>query len=187
MEVDHFLCKSNHAHLVVDWFNLLPSCKRCNVQKGGYDVIAEGDIVDPTRANPKDHLCLKNYRFKHLSTEGENTIEVLDLNNSLRMTKVRFEIGESINERLLDADTIYRQVLGAVRPMRPLRRLTRTIEGLLDECGPTREYSATASTILTGSDIYIKLKAYLEAQGQWTITMGIAHAVAVDAAMPCTN
>ncbi|MGR0329632.1 HNH endonuclease [Bacillus cereus] len=33
MEVEHFLPKDDYPKLVVDWNNLLPSCKRCNGKK----------------------------------------------------------------------------------------------------------------------------------------------------------
>lgn len=40
MEVEHFLPKDDYPNQVVDWNNLLPSCKRCNTKKGNMTQIS---------------------------------------------------------------------------------------------------------------------------------------------------
>ena len=57
MEVEHFRHKDEYADNVVDWENLLPSCKRCNTKKGTHDVVRE-PIVNPFDETPGDHLQL---------------------------------------------------------------------------------------------------------------------------------
>lgn len=51
MEVEHFKYKSLYKDLVVEWTNLLPTCKRCNIAKGIHDVTADL-IVNPYEVDP---------------------------------------------------------------------------------------------------------------------------------------
>ena len=46
MEVEHFRDKDSYPDDVVEWLNLLPSCKRCNGAKGTHDTVIE-PIVNP--------------------------------------------------------------------------------------------------------------------------------------------
>ena len=48
LEIEHFRNKDDFPTLVVDWANLLPSCKRCNLKKGTHNVEVDGMIIDPT-------------------------------------------------------------------------------------------------------------------------------------------
>ena len=82
MEVDHFYCKSLYPDKVVEWANLLPSCKKCNGQKRNHDV-GEFPIINPTVDNPQDYLYFEDYRYKSKdkNTKGQKTINVLNLND----------------------------------------------------------------------------------------------------------
>lgn len=92
-EVEHYLPKKHFPDLVLEWTNLLPSCKRCNGQKGEHRTDLE-PIIDPTRVNPKDYLGLRNYRIRPKHQLGKRTIECLDLNNYRKLIIKRAQIGD---------------------------------------------------------------------------------------------
>ncbi|WP_270997396.1 HNH endonuclease, partial [Listeria seeligeri] len=73
MEVEHFFAKKYHPERVLDWNNLLPACKRCNSNKGDWDVsLADQMAIDPTIMDPKVHIRYDEaYRPVALSPEGE--------------------------------------------------------------------------------------------------------------------
>lgn len=100
MEVEHFRCKNDFPHLVIEWDNLLPSCKRCNVQNHAYNVETEGMIIDPFSIEPRDHLYLQSYRLRWRDELGRRTVSTLYLNDSDRVVAKRFVIGEAISEVL---------------------------------------------------------------------------------------
>ncbi|MEY4905923.1 MAG: hypothetical protein RLZZ292_3738 [Bacteroidota bacterium] len=58
MEIDHFYCKSLFPDKVVEWENLLPSNKKCNIVKDDHNVETE-PIINPYKDNPKDHFYLQ--------------------------------------------------------------------------------------------------------------------------------
>ena len=90
LEVEHFKPKSLYPDLVIEWENLLPSCKHCNGAKNDLDtdVVA---IVHPCNDDPREHLYLKNYRLypRNASIRGANLIAQVDLNNRQRLCNVR--------------------------------------------------------------------------------------------------
>lgn len=71
LEVEHFIAKSIDPDKVLEWENLLPSCKSCNGKKGSHDVIAE-PIINPYKDEPKNHLSFIHARLKYQS----NTIKL---------------------------------------------------------------------------------------------------------------
>ncbi|VWB17499.1 hypothetical protein BLA13014_00531 [Burkholderia aenigmatica] len=173
MEVEHFIAKSLDADLVVDWNNLLPSCKRCNGRKSDHDVRSE-PIVNPFHDNPADHLTLKWFRVVKKNAKGQTTIDVIDLNDVERLVNKRFEIGnqlaESIDSALHRAEE-YQQATSVRRRNKLLGQVRR----ILLECQPSASYAATAATVLHSSDSYRDLKAILQACDVWNEELQILH------------
>ena len=170
MEVEHFEDKKHNPDKVMDWDNLLPSCKHCNGHKSTHNVIAE-PIVNPFTDNPCDHLYFQFYRYKGRNAKGDKTISVLDLNDGERkLVDTRFEIGnklqESLEELLVKFDTYIKQ------PNIPNKnKLIGAVHGTLRQCQPDSEYAAICATVLHSCDEYQKLKAGLQNKGLWTQQM----------------
>ncbi len=182
MEVEHFRFKEDFPDDVVTWSNLLPSCKRCNVNKGTHNVDTQGMIIDPTLISPKDHLTMRNYRLRGLTSLGQKTIEVVYLNQSDRLVKARFNVGErtlKALEKIRELYTDYEQS----SDINLQRRILRGIEELLSEAGPTKEYSATTATVLAESLDFKYLKERLTARNLWTSSLEELHKIALQAAL----
>ncbi len=170
MEVEHFKPKSIFPHLVVDWDNLLPSCKRCNGNKSNSNP-DETPIIDPSKINPKDHLTMVSYRLrtKAGSEIGKATIDFLDLNDSDKLAKPRFIIGEQIHkttELIIDLANEYDD--SEKKSIRRRNRVTSATKNLLLEGAPEAAYAATVATELMNSDDFEDLRKILENNDLWT-------------------
>lgn len=165
MEVEHFEDKNQYPNKVMNWDNLLPSCKHCNVHKSSHDVIS-APIINPFIDNPNDHLYFQFYRYKAKDTKGENTISVLNLNDNERKLLIRYEIGnslqESLEEQLIKLDS-YKQKPSIIKK----NKLIRTVINIIRQCLPESEYSALCATILHSCDEYLKLKIGMQNSGLW--------------------
>lgn len=173
MEVDHYKCKELYPSDVMDWSNLIPSCKRCNGSKGTHDVVAE-PIVNPYTEDPKNHLSFYLYRLQPKTDVGFNTIEATNLNDHQRAVQARFEIGESINKSLesaIDKLTLYESNKTTIRK----NKLCRHVEGLLKECQRESPYSATTATVLHTNAVYAELKARMESNSIWSDELQELH------------
>jgi len=166
LEVEHFFHKDAYPEKVVEWANLLPACRRCNGRKGVHDV-GKAPIINPYDNDPVKHLGFRCYRFRALTALGDETIGVLDLNNSDRVVFKRFEVGESIVEAVTVAeDRLTRwKELGTTRAR---NAAIASIEALLKECQPKAQYSATAATILHADDRFNALMGAAKSDGIWT-------------------
>lgn len=78
MEVEHFYPKSIYPQLVLDWDNLLPCCKTCNLKKGDTDP-NDFNLINPTEEDPKNHLILKRYSIFGETEKGKNTAKISSL------------------------------------------------------------------------------------------------------------
>lgn len=173
MEVEHFRDKKRHPHLVLDWGNLLPSCKRCNVAKGGHDV-SISPIIDPCVEDPKGHLKFNLYHLKSKTTLGQNSIDVLDLNNSSRLVKVRFQLGEGVLrqiESIADKFELYK----VSATTRNKNKLMNSLEGLLREAQPNSPYAATVATIIHSESSFEALVKGMILAGAWNNLMQDLH------------
>lgn len=167
MEVEHFRCKKDFPNLVVDWGNLLPSCKRCNVRKGSYNVEVDGMIIDPCADLPSNHLYLSNYRLRWRDDIGRQTLDALYLNDTDRLVSVRLSIGEAISTSLEVIRESLEGYIGAQQTVRLRNRILRGMEALLSEAQPDSELSATASTILLADPDYVWIRARLIELDLW--------------------
>ncbi|KAA0923775.1 HNH endonuclease [Psychrobacter sp. ANT_H56B] len=165
MEVEHFEDKNHNEDKVVIWENLLPSCKKCNGSKGTHNVIQE-PIINPYVDEPKDHLSMRLYRFRGKTDKGKNTIEVTNLNHRSRLVLSRFEIGEKIDE-LVDIAWERYSIFHEKRDTRSKNKLISVIEGLLEECQPKSNYSASTATNLLTDSKFIDLVSVMKANGLW--------------------
>lgn len=173
MEVEHFRDKDTYPDDVVKWTNLLPSCKRCNGSKGTHDVMSE-PIVNPYEVDPRDHFQFRLYRLRAKTLAGEESLGVLDLNNSDRAVLVRFDIGESVHkslERAFEILVAY-QTNGATRTK---NRLLGTVRELLLECQPSSEYAATAASVVHSDRTYLKLTDEMHRLGLWNSELVDLH------------
>lgn len=166
MEVEHFEDKHHNPDKVMQWDNLLPSCKHCNGHKSDHDVVKE-PIVNPFTDNPKDYLYLQNYRYKSRNDKGSKTIEVLELNDGERkMVDTRFEIGNRLEDMIVDARDKYHTYKGCSTPI-SRNKLVSSVYKMLRMCQPECEYAALCATVLHSSDEYLELKSDLIADGLW--------------------
>lgn len=170
MEVEHFEDKKHNPDKVMDWDNLLPSCKHCNGHKSTHDVIAE-PIVNPFIDTPNNHLYFQHYRYKGRDAKGDMTISVLDLNDGERkLVDTRFKIGNALQETLevlLERLDKYNK-----RPsISNQNKLTGAVHETLRQCQPESEYAALCATVLHSCDEYQKLKEGLQSGGLWTQQM----------------
>jgi len=165
VEVEHFLDKDRHPDNVVSWENILPSCKRCNGAKGTHDTTAD-PILNPYVNNPRDHLQLRLYRLRGVSHLGETTLGVLNLNDPERMVKVRFEVGEAIQEAVLTA-LVKLDRFRSSPTARNKNSLTTQVRGLLRECQEDAAYAATCATVLHNDPDYERLKREMDGLGLW--------------------
>ena len=155
-EVEHFYPKSIYPSKVIDWDNLLPSCKRCNVSKSGHDTGKE-KIINPYEELPKEHLCIQAFRLypKNQSQIGRSTIDILNLND-LRLCKPRFELCNEINE-----------ILELLKASKDIIQQKNKLKNLLISSGKSGEFSAFCShTIHTNTD-YNDIKMFLFDNSHW--------------------
>ena len=99
--IDHFLPKSKHEELVVEWKNLFPACLRCNRDKRDNDEI----LVNPCEDKPIDFIAVdkgNRFRLKGIDSEmiGKNTIKAIGLNDIERVMKARMGEWEDIYEKM---------------------------------------------------------------------------------------
>lgn len=165
MEVEHFFCKDLYPEKVVEWKNLLPSCKRCNINKGNHDVGLE-PIIHPVINEPREHLTLKAYRFYAKSAIGKTTISVLDLNDIERLQQKRFEVGSGVTKELDELEMSFVEFL-ANPSSRKRTRICSKLRGIMQLGQPNKEYSATVATAILTEDSYLFAKNELTNLGLW--------------------
>lgn len=176
MEVDHFHYKKGYPEMVVEWENLLPSCKRCNLAKLEHDVVAT-PIINPTCMSPGAHLSLSNYRLRGKDAIGCATVTELDLNNTTRCVVPRFNIGEKVEQSI-------ETITGAMaryeenRSTRTRNIVSNGVTNILREALPTAEYSATVATIICSSADFECLINAMRARGLWSEEMEIDFIIA---------
>ncbi len=165
MEVEHFHPKSFYENEVVEWENLLPICKRCNVKKSNHDT-KQQPIIHPAKDNPKEHLYLQNYWFYRKTDLGQTTIEVIYLNDKHRLIKKRAEIGNGIIEQL---HQIFDDIENYIKNPNTKNRnkVVGKFKNVLVECCPQSEYSATAATTLLINPYYQQIKQLFIAHNLW--------------------
>lgn len=167
MEVEHFHHKNTYNDEVLEWENLLPSCKKCNGTKNDHDTKLE-PIIDPSKIDPKNHLKYWRYRIKGSDEFGKLTVSVLKLNDQDRLVKKRFEIGNAIQEKLEQLNELTDDYISGVQTS--TRRKNRVVYGtkdLMKEGLPTAIYSATSAAVILTDTEFEALKSKLISLGFW--------------------
>jgi uncharacterized protein (TIGR02646 family) len=170
MEVEHFCHKNKKEYkpLVLEWSNLLPSCKRCNTTKGSHDVLLT-PIIKPTKDTPKEHLCYHEFRLEPKSQLGKSTIDVLNLNHPMRLVVPRFKLAETLKQQLINLLELTTDFVNNISLNNSRKnKITNTMELLLVEAIPTAVYSAIMATILLKDDSYQQTKAIFKKHHLWT-------------------
>lgn len=159
MEIEHFKSKDLFPEDVVDWNNLLPSCKRCNTTKSKHNVVLK-PIINPFDIDPKDHLTQQGCRIYFKTDMGESTQEALNLNDE-KLTRPRFEVWDYVVTSL---EEMYKDLTQKTKLTKHDRnKLCR----LLTSCQADRAFSAFASTALHQTPEYSLVINALRSAGQW--------------------
>lgn len=162
MEVEHFHDKSTYPDEVVQWDNLLPSCKTCNGTKSTHDTKVS-PIIEPSKIDPKLHLGFKLYRLKHLTDLGKNTISVLNLNDTEKRVLARFQIGEAIQDRLEDIKSLVNDYVSNVNTtVRRKNLILKRLKSLLRKGIKTAPYSAITATVILNETDFKVIKNQLQ-------------------------
>jgi uncharacterized protein (TIGR02646 family) len=168
LEVEHFHHKDLYKDEVVDWNNLLPSCKKCNGTKGSHDTKSE-PIINPCEVDPRLHLkLLMGYRMKGKDELGRLSISVLNLNEQDRLVSKRFQVGCAIQEKVEQyIELIDDVIIGVQTSTNRKNRIKNGVTDLLNNGLHDKEYSATYSTVLLREPEFIELKRKMISQGLW--------------------
>lgn len=165
LEVEHFHHKDMYPNEVVDWDNLLPSCKRCNTTKGQYDTYIN-PFVNPSTMSPKDHIVLDTFLLRPVTLAGDNTIEELNLNDLDKLFSARYALSQVTIKGL---ENIYQHILSYLenKTNRKLTKIVSSTKAILNEGVETSAYSAIISTFIINSTTFMVIKAFLIKEGKW--------------------
>lgn len=126
----------------------------------------EEKILNPCKSEPGEYLGISKvnrYRFKaiDLTGIGENTIEIIGLNDIQRVMIPRIEEWESLKEHLIEIETDLKEEGFKKKYKNRLRKI-------MEACLPDMPYSATKATNLVNDDTYNGIKNILWELNQWT-------------------
>lgn len=165
MEVEHFHDKNRYKDEVVQWDNLLLSCKKCNVHKGNHDTITD-PIIDPTKLDPKEHILFYHFMLKGKSALGSLTVDVLNLNDLQHHCLPRYQIFY----RLVESIENVNDSVAALNPdstIREIKRAKTKVINLLQSCQNNEAYTAVKATIIAGNQNYNQIVSHLKKLGLW--------------------
>ncbi|WP_308358906.1 hypothetical protein [Priestia aryabhattai] len=171
MEVEHFHDKSTYPDDVVNWNNLLPSCKRCNGKKSTFNTKLNA-FINPFDMNPKEHLIFNAYRFYPSSLAGKNTIDQLLLNDFKKIQTQRYEIASAL---VIQIEDLYEKVCdyrdGIKRTNLTKINIINRIESLMEEALPTASYCATVATVMSNDVHFLTIIDILKEEQLWSTEM----------------
>lgn len=185
MEVEHFQHKDHYPDNVIEWNNLLPSCRHCNGSKGTHDVVKE-PIINPCIDKPAEHFYMKGYRLKGKTPLGVMTEEVLDINNITHYVTERCRVGTFISESIEEAEIKYERYKENPIPQR-LREVRKVLRILLLECQNTALFSAVSATVLHDTAEYATLKEKMLSDSSWTVQLDELHHNSLQLKLPTTK
>ncbi|ORM61558.1 hypothetical protein PRCB_11055 [Pantoea rodasii] len=172
-EVEHFKDKKTYPDDVIQWENLLPSCRHCNGSKHSHDVVLE-PIINPCHDVPSVNIYMRGYRIKGRTYLGEMTISTLNFNHREHKYIPRCKAGEVIESSLEDALEKLEWYLHSPSTRRK-NNLQNMVEAILGECQKTAQFSAVSATILHDSDDYEQLRTHMQRHNLWTDFMQELH------------
>ena len=162
--IDHFLPKSINPDKIVEWENLFPACLRCNRKKNN----REEKIINPCNDEPKKYIGVSNanrYRLKPIGSTGigENTLEVIGLNDIDRVMIPRMKEWETLKDHLLEIEEDIKECGYGYK-----RKYKNRLQKIMEECLPEKSYAAIKSTNILNDESYKIIKDIIVAEGQWT-------------------
>ena len=171
MHIDHYHDKDTYPDEVVEWNNLFPSCSHCNKTKSTHDTYKE-PIINPTIDNPKKIFYMKNFRYHSYDSNpmslGKVSIGVLGINDSVTKVKLRYEIGNKLEEEFYnlyeDAIELGDEIL------QNTRKRNRIINGCKNNlllCTRKARFGASMATILQEDEDYQELRKLLMGYNLW--------------------
>ncbi|MEC0310200.1 hypothetical protein P4H67_25935 [Paenibacillus lautus] len=166
MEVEHYQDKHTHPDLVIVWENLLPSCKRCNGRKHKHNTV-ENPIVDPSRMDPRDHLKMKYYRLIGKTEIGNETIQVLLLNDTRKVVQPRFEISQLVHEKIELLSEKCFEYKNGNQTTRVRNKIVQSTKNILEEASPKAEYAATVATDILSNPHFTTIVDILKSEFLW--------------------
>ncbi len=169
MHVEHYHYKDKYPDEVVKWENLLPSCSRCNINKGTHDTKCE-PIINPTVDDPKEYFYFYNYRYKSKDRNklATDTISVLYLNDTTTIVEARFKICNAIIDKLCQIDELLQDYTNETNTStRRKNRIVNGVRDILKSSQPTEEYSAIVATTVINDDNYKHIKVELINLNLW--------------------
>ncbi|MGF6354090.1 uncharacterized protein (TIGR02646 family) [Paenibacillus sp. 4624] len=166
MEVEHYQDKNSFPDLVVEWKNLLPSCKRCNGRKHGHNTI-EDPIINPATMEPREHLTMKYYRLHGKTSVGKETIDVLVLNDTRKVVQPRFDISQLVHEKIEVLCDKCKSYVSGERTTRLRNRIVQTTKNILEEASPQAEYAASVATDIMCDSNFTEIIDILKLEGLW--------------------
>lgn len=172
-EVEHFKDKKTYPDDVIQWVNLLPSCRHCNGSKLSHDVVLH-PIINPCNDMPSDNLYMIGYRIKGRTSLGDMTVSTLNFNHREHKFIPRCKAGYIILDSLEDALDKLEWYLQAPS-IRRKNILQNMVEAILDECQKTAQFSAVSATVLHDSDDYDRLRTDMQFHDLWTDYMQELH------------
>jgi hypothetical protein len=129
-------------------------------------------------------LTFRLYQLRPASDKGRATLADLYFNDSGRLVKVRFESGEAIQVSL---SQVVEKLEGYCenRTIRRRNVLLSHLRGLLLECYPSSDYSATCTTALHGGERYIEMKSSPIGLELWSEELAQLHAASGRIVLRC--
>lgn len=182
LEIDHFRHKDKNPDGVIQWENLLPSCRHCNGTKGDHNVVLE-PIINPAIDNPADHLYLKAFRIKGKDPLGDMTVDALNLNDSEHFVTERCKVGTFIAEQIEVSDEKLKNYIASPNPARK-RVLNKVIRALLNQCQKNALFSAVSSATLHDSEEYASIRTTMIAHDIWTTQFEELHLLSLTLRLP---
>lgn len=165
MEVEHFHHKDRYEDEVVEWENLLPSCKKCNVHKGDHDTGVD-PIIDPSKIDPKEHLAFYCYQLRGKTDLGEMTETVLNLNDTKHHVMPRFRICNKLTSVLCELFEEAVKLTPASRTLTKTRFKNKMIH-FVQQCQPDEPYTAVKATSVVNDKKYNEIVKILQSLGLW--------------------
>lgn len=166
MEVEHFHDKHDYPDEVVEWENLLPSCRTCNATKGTHDTI-NIPIVNPSVDDPREHLGFRHFRYKEKDDIGKETREALHLNDQEKHCVPRYKVCNELELKVEEfLDDI--EMITVASRTQVKNRMRNKVKELLEACQSDREYTAVKATTMVNSADYAELVNRMKERGLWT-------------------
>lgn len=166
MEIEHFHDKNHYPNEVVDWNNLLPSCRSCNAAKSDHDTVSD-PIIDPTKDNPRTHLAFKDFRYRGKTDMGKETISLLNLNDTESRCVVRFKICEDLNKKAEQLKDAVKDI-SSLSSTRSKNTLKNNVLELMELCQSNQAYTAVKVTTMLNDPDYKELVSQMKAKDLWT-------------------